>query len=74
MLGGPDLIGLTAALGATPVDVVASGGVGSLADLADLGRIEVDGRRLAGAIVGKAIYEGRFDVSTAVAALGNEPT
>ena len=46
-----------------------SGGVGTLADLRSLVAIEADGRRLAGAITGKAIYEGRFTVEQGVAAL-----
>ena len=69
-LEGPDLVGLTEVLGATPVDVIASGGVGRMSDLDALAAIEVDGRRLAGVIAGKAIYEGHVDVAAAVAALG----
>lgn len=70
MLAGPDLAGLTAALGTVPagVDVIASGGIASLADLAALAAVEAVGRRLAGAIVGKALYEGRFSVAEGVAA------
>lgn len=72
-LEGPDLEGLRAVLGATEIDVVASGGVGSVADLEALGAVEVDGRRLAGAIVGRAIYEGEVAVAEAIAALrGND--
>jgi phosphoribosylformimino-5-aminoimidazole carboxamide ribotide isomerase len=69
MLTGPDLEGLAAVLEATPVDVIASGGVGSLDDLRALADLEVAGRRLAGAIVGKALYEGRFTVADALGAL-----
>jgi phosphoribosylformimino-5-aminoimidazole carboxamide ribotide isomerase len=74
MLAGPDLAGLGAVLQATFVPVIASGGVGSLADLAALA--ELSGapvrpeHRLAGVIVGKALYEGRFTVAQAVAACG----
>jgi len=68
-LEGPDLVGLTAAVEATPVDVIASGGVGTLEDLRALSQVEAGGRRLAGAITGKAIYEGRFSVAEGVAAL-----
>lgn len=68
MLTGPDIAGLSAVLGRTTVDVVASGGVGSLDDLRALAALSVDGRRLAGAIVGKAIYEGVFAVEEGVAA------
>lgn len=69
MLGGPDLRALAAVLGVAAVDVVASGGVSSLDDLRALAALDVDGRRLAGAIVGTALYEGRFTVEEGVAAL-----
>jgi phosphoribosylformimino-5-aminoimidazole carboxamide ribotide isomerase len=67
-LAGPDLEGLATVLAATGIDVVASGGVGSLADLKALAALVIDGRRLAGAIVGKALYEGAFTVEEALAA------
>jgi len=69
-LSGPDLQGLAGMLDATDVDVVASGGVGRIEDLRALAGIAGrDGRRLAGAIVGTALYERRFTVAEAVAAL-----
>lgn len=70
MLGGPDLDGLAAVLDATPLDVIASGGVGTLDDLRALAGLRGpgSGRRLAGAIVGKALWEGRFGAREAVAA------
>ena len=69
-LGGPDIAGLSEILAVTQTDVIASGGVGSLDDLRELDSIEVNGRRLSGVIAGKAFYEGRLDVATAVAAVG----
>jgi phosphoribosylformimino-5-aminoimidazole carboxamide ribotide isomerase len=69
LMGGADMAGLAEVLAATPLEVVASGGVGTLADLVALSAVEGGGRRLAGAIVGTAIYEGRLDVAEAVAAL-----
>ena len=51
------------------LDVIASGGVGTLDDLLALDAVAAGDRRLAGAIVGTAIYEGRVDVAEAVAAL-----
>lgn len=69
LLGGPDVDGLAELLGMTGLDVIASGGVGELAHVVELGRLERDGRRLAGVIVGTAIYEGRLDVAAAVHAL-----
>ncbi|WP_436795702.1 HisA/HisF-related TIM barrel protein [Actinospongicola halichondriae] len=70
LLEGPDLDGLTELLRLTDLEVIASGGVGELAHLVELAGIEQEGRRLAGAIVGTAIYEGRLDVHDAVSALG----
>jgi phosphoribosylformimino-5-aminoimidazole carboxamide ribotide isomerase len=68
MLGGPALEQLALVLGATKVPVVASGGVSSAGDLRRLAQLEVDGRRLTGAIAGTAIYEGRFTVGEGIAA------
>ncbi len=52
-------------LGATDIDVIASGGVGSLDDLRALDQLSVGERRLAGAIVGRALYEGTFTLTDA---------
>jgi phosphoribosylformimino-5-aminoimidazole carboxamide ribotide isomerase len=68
MLSGPDLPGLQALLAATALPVVASGGVSRPDDLVALAGLEVRGRRLAGAIVGKAIVEGRLTVEEGIAA------
>jgi len=67
-LEGPDLEGLRRVLEATTLDVVASGGVGSLDDLVTLAAMDVGGRRLAGAIVGRALYEHQFTLEAALAA------
>jgi phosphoribosylformimino-5-aminoimidazole carboxamide ribotide isomerase len=67
-LAGPDLGQLGDVLAATGLDVVASGGVGTLADLRALAALDVGGRHLAGAIVGRALYEGAFALPDAVAA------
>jgi len=68
MLSGPDLAGLQALLAATSLPVVASGGVSSLDDLVALAALEAGDRRLSGAIVGKAIVEGRFSVQEGMVA------
>lgn len=65
MLSGPDVAGLAAAVAATDVPVIASGGVSSVDDIVALAAIP----GLGGIITGKAIYEGRFTVSEALAAL-----
>jgi phosphoribosylformimino-5-aminoimidazole carboxamide ribotide isomerase len=64
-LEGPDLDGLARAVTATATPVIASGGVGTLDDITALARI--DG--LAGIITGRALYEGRFTVAAAIAAI-----
>jgi phosphoribosylformimino-5-aminoimidazole carboxamide ribotide isomerase len=66
---GPSLDQLLLVLAATEAPVIASGGVGSLGDLAALAGVQVGDRRLAGAIAGRAIYEGRFTVAEALASL-----
>ena len=69
-LDGPDLDGLAAVLDAVSVDVIASGGVGRLDDLRAVAGLEGrQGRGLSGVIVGTALYERRFTVAEAVAAL-----
>ena len=55
-------------LDGTALDVIASGGVGELSDLEALASLTAGGRGLAGAIVGRALYEGRFTVKEAIAA------
>ena len=62
-LAGPDVAGLSAAVAATAVPVIASGGVGTLDDVRALAAI--DG--LHGVIVGRALYEGRFTLGEAMA-------
>ena len=62
---GPDREGLAAVAAVAPCPVIASGGVSSLADLEALAMVP----GLAGVIVGKAIYEGRFDVAAGLRAL-----
>jgi phosphoribosylformimino-5-aminoimidazole carboxamide ribotide isomerase len=61
MLTGPDVEGARS-LAALGLDVIASGGVASLDDLR---RVRSAG--LAGAIVGRALYEGRFTLAEALA-------
>jgi phosphoribosylformimino-5-aminoimidazole carboxamide ribotide isomerase len=65
MLTGPDVEGLAHAVSQTPIPVIASGGVGSLAHLAELATVI----GLNGVIVGKALYESKFSVSEALVAL-----
>lgn len=68
-LEGPAFGQLAAVLAASDIPVVASGGVGTLDDLRALARLRSADRGLAGIIVGRALYEGRFDVAAALATL-----
>lgn len=67
---GPDTEGLCRILDATALAVVASGGVGGVADLSALARLSspVFRRRLAGVVVGRALVDGSIEVEEAVAA------
>lgn len=68
MLSGPNLGAVEEMAKATGKEVIASGGVSGLADLIALKKLAPSGIR--GAIVGKALYEGRFTVAEAL--LGGE--
>ena len=70
-LEGPDMELLGEALAATAAPLIASGGVGDLADLRRLASLTVGGRVLAGAIVGRALYERTVDVAEALAVLAS---
>ncbi len=67
LLGGPDLPRIRA-LAATGLGVVASGGVSSAEDLRALVALAPLGVR--GAIVGRALYDGRLTLDQALAAAG----
>ena len=72
-LEGPDLDGLGEVLEASELPVIASGGVGTLADVVALDALRWAGRRLSGAIVGRALYEGAFTLSDALASVSVKP-
>jgi phosphoribosylformimino-5-aminoimidazole carboxamide ribotide isomerase len=60
MLQGPDLDTLREASKYPDVEIIAAGGIGSLNDLIALKNVGVEG-----AVVGKALYEGRFTLKEA---------
>lgn len=68
-LEGPDVEGLAAMLAATDIDIVASGGIGTLAHLGSLSELRSGDRSPVGVIVGRALYEGAFTVEEALEAL-----
>jgi phosphoribosylformimino-5-aminoimidazole carboxamide ribotide isomerase len=62
---GPNVAATAALAGAVRIPVIASGGVSSLADLLALR----DAGAIAGAISGRALYDGALDLRAALAAL-----
>jgi phosphoribosylformimino-5-aminoimidazole carboxamide ribonucleotide (ProFAR) isomerase len=64
-LRGPNLELLKSVMQKTSKPVVASGGISSLADIADLKELVPLG--LEGAILGKALYAGKFTLQQALA-------
>jgi phosphoribosylformimino-5-aminoimidazole carboxamide ribotide isomerase len=60
-LSGPDLATLSEACRYPNVQIIAAGGIGSLNDLIALKRVGV-----AAAVVGKALYEGKFTFKEAL--------
>jgi phosphoribosylformimino-5-aminoimidazole carboxamide ribotide isomerase len=66
-LAGPDVELYERLLDATELPVVASGGVGSLDHVRALAELSRGERRLAGVIVGRALYEGAFSLEEALA-------
>jgi phosphoribosylformimino-5-aminoimidazole carboxamide ribotide isomerase len=69
MLQGPDVAEVARVVQLVQGSLVYSGGIGSLADLQALAAL--DEPALAGVIVGKALYEERFTIAAARAALGD---
>ena len=64
-LTGPDLQTLSQAILYPNAKIVAAGGIGSIGDLAALKEIGVEG-----AVIGKALYEGRFTLKEAIQKIG----
>ena len=65
VLQGLNIEGTLALANALSIPVIASGGLASIADVRRL--LEPDCKKLAGAITGRALYDGRIDVAAALA-------
>jgi phosphoribosylformimino-5-aminoimidazole carboxamide ribotide isomerase len=65
MLSGPDLQTLSSAALYPGAKIIAAGGIGTIGDLTALEQIGVEG-----AVIGKALYEGRFTLKEAIAKMG----
>ncbi|QPD05896.1 MAG: 1-(5-phosphoribosyl)-5-[(5-phosphoribosylamino)me thylideneamino] imidazole-4-carboxamide isomerase [Candidatus Nitrospira kreftii] len=68
MLNGPNLSALKEIVGCSPFPVIASGGITRLEDLR---AVQSLGAKIEGAIVGKALYDGKLDYQAALTALGS---
>src|SRR5262249_43947916 len=68
LMGGPDLDSLREVADQADGEVIYSGGVGSLDDLRAIASLGLD--NVEGVIVGRALYEQRFTITEARAALG----
>ena len=62
-MAGPDLAGLQAVLEASALPVICSGGISSLEEVRAVAKLGA-----AGAVVGRALYEGTFTIPEAIAA------
>jgi phosphoribosylformimino-5-aminoimidazole carboxamide ribotide isomerase len=65
MLSGPDLETLRKACQHPNIKVIAAGGIGSINDLIALRQVGAEG-----AVIGKALYEGRFTLKEALNSIG----
>lgn len=64
MLSGPDIEALTEAV-QSGAKIIAAGGIGSINDLMELKKVGVEG-----AVIGKALYEGKFTLKEAIDKIG----
>jgi phosphoribosylformimino-5-aminoimidazole carboxamide ribotide isomerase len=65
MLSGPDLQTLSSATLHQGAKIIAAGGIGTIGDLVALKDVGVEG-----AVIGKALYEGRFTLKEAIQKIG----
>ena len=72
MLNGLNLDATIALADAVSIPVIASGGLASLADVEAL--LAPRAQKLAGAIAGRALYDGRLDAAAALALLRGAKT
>jgi len=68
MLEGPNIQALQEAAEASPVPIIASGGVTALEDIKKIQQI---GSNISGVIIGKALYEGALDLKAALTLVHN---
>jgi phosphoribosylformimino-5-aminoimidazole carboxamide ribotide isomerase len=73
MLSGPNFAELAQLAAGTSVEVVLSGGVGTLDDLRRARAAAADAANVVGVIVGRALYENVFTLAEATAVLAEDP-
>lgn len=66
-LEGPNLAGIRAVASASPIPIIASGGVSSIADILEVAELHSLG--VEGIITGMALYKGGFTLAEAIASL-----
>jgi len=66
LLQGPNLALLHSVVAATPAEVIASGGISTIADL-----LAVRDLGCSGAIIGRALYDGTIDLRRALEAVSS---
>lgn len=72
MLAGPNIASTVRLARKTGLKIIASGGISSLTDLANLAAEAERGVSIEGAIVGKALYSGAFTLEEALVKFGGE--
>jgi len=65
MMAGPNIPSLKIMVEASPVPIIASGGISNLEDIK---AIRALGPKVEGVILGKSLYEGKIDLAQAIAA------
>jgi len=65
MMAGPNIPSLKVMVEASPVPIIASGGISNLGDIK---AIKALGSKVEGVILGKSLYEGKIDLAQAIAA------
>ena len=65
MMAGPNIPSLKIMVEASPVPIIASGGISNLEDIK---AIKALGPKVEGVILGKSLYEGKIDLAQAIAA------
>ena len=64
LLSGPNLTAIEEMAAKTGLQIIASGGITNLENIKDLKAMEPSG--VAGAIIGKALYDGKIDLAAAL--------